>query len=86
MHPPSQLRTVLVSLSVYVLVAGRLVGQSVTVGAQLVIALVFVTMMVERPVLVNCPLVCSATGATVGEGGDAQPPLQLYRVVVYCIV
>ena len=77
MHPPSQLRIVLVSLSVYVLVAGRLVGQFVTVGAQLVMVLVFVTMMVEKPVLVICPLVCGATGVTVGEGGEAQPPLQL---------
>ena len=76
-HPPSQLRIVLVSLSVYVLVAGRLVGQFVTVGAQLVMVLVFVTTMVEKPVLVICPLVCGATGVAVGGGGDAQPPLQL---------
>ena len=46
---------VLVSASVYVDVAGKLAGQSVTAGGQLVIVLVLVTTTVDRLVVVICP-------------------------------
>ena len=53
-HPPSHVNTVLVCVSSYVVVAGKLAGQYVIVGAQLLMTLLLTTAVVERVVRVTC--------------------------------
>ena len=84
-HPPSHTNTVFVCVSEYVVVAGKLAGQSVSMGAQLVIVLVLTTTAIETVVLVTCSRVLVVWsragvirgGISVGRGGGRQPPGQL---------
>lgn len=79
-QPPSQLRMVLVSASVYVDVAGKPAGQLITAGGQVAIVVVLVITTVDTLVVVICPVPGSVRGAEADEL-SAVPVLVMAGVV-----